>query len=107
MGHVLAKRARAANNQRRGAAERKAQRELATSTYIARQREQTQLRREQFSHKSLQHVGSKLALYSKAVNEANMRQSSSSMRRVNRHPNPNPVSVAAPPRESSQPGCME
>ena len=91
MKHVLAARTRAANQQRAASGSLKAQKEQQNVDYLNRQRQETAIRRQaQHQSANANHLGSKLANYSKAVTQANMRKSADRMQRVNRYPNPNP-----------------
>eukprot|EP00937_MAST-01D_sp_MAST-1D-sp2_P003796 g3796.t1 len=101
MKHVLASRTRLAKEERALSRSLKAQQQAEVSARRDKMRRQTQFRREQQHANTSHHLGSKLALYSSAVTQANMARSSSRMRRVNRHPHPNPIAGPA----SAQPSA--
>ena len=105
MKHVLAARTRAANMERAESRALKAQKEQQNMSYLNRKRQETAVRRQQQHHSAnTNHLGSKLAQYSKAVTQANMRKSADRMKRVNRYPNPNPGGIQVEERRTGAAG---
>lgn len=96
MKMVLAKKAMLVREERERSKKEKQDRIKQTHAELRQKRLNTQARREAHMGRTNAHaLGSKLSRYSAAVTKANLSKDVHRMRRVNRHPNPNPRAPGA------------